>query len=223
MRAQIELPATAISLVLLTSVFVLGIGAADSALSSADRPALEQQAAVGLSEQLTAPTADVTRRANTLDARALANLSVTALESEYGADPDHGIRIRLGGETLIESGDATGGTTIDRLVVVERRTKHTLVPTFEDNRSVTLPQRTSTATVTIDPPTTTTVERLRADDRVLLQNSSGLRGSYRVSLSPFETERLRFEALGPLPPGSVKIIRDRIQTEKQTLGVTVDA
>lgn len=223
MRGQIELPAVAIALVLLTSVLVLGIGAADSALSRADRPALEQQAAVGLSEQLVAPSANVTRRANTFDATALANLSASGLESAYGADPDHSIRIRIGEKTLVESGDPTGGTTIDRLVVVERRTTNTLTPVFDDNRTVTIPQRTSTVAVELDPPASTTVERLRADDRVLLQNASGLRGVYQLSLSPFETEQLRFEALGPLPPGSVEITHDRIRTEKRTLEVTVDA
>ena len=223
MRGQTELPAVAIALVLLTSVLALGMSAADSALSSADRPTLEQQAAVGLSEQLTAPSANVTTRANTFDAAALTNLSVDSLESAYGADPNHDLRIRLDGETLVESGDPTGGTTINRLVIVERCTTTTLVPAFEDNRTVTLPQRTATASVDIDPPATTTVERLWANDRLLLQNSSGLRGVSRISLSPFETERLRFEALGPLPPGAVEITHDRIQTEKQTLEVTVDA
>lgn len=223
MRAQTELPAVAIALVLLTSVLMLGIGAADSALSRADRPSLEQQAAVGLSEQLTAPSTNVTRRANTLDAAVLANLSARSLESEYGADPDHDIRIRVDDETQVESGDPTGGTTIDRLVVVERRSETTLVPTFEDNRTVTLPQRTATAMVEIDPPATTTVERLWANDRLLLQNSSGIRGVSQISLSPFETERLRFEALGPLPPGSIEITHERVQTEKQILEVTVDA
>jgi len=223
MRGQTELPAVGIALVLLTTTLVLGIGAADSALSRADRPALEQQAAVELSEQLTAQRASVTTRPNTLDEATLANLSIDSLESRYGADPAHDIRVRLGGEILVESGNPSGGTTMERLVVVERRTETTLVPDFEDNRTVTLPQRTSTVLVEIDPPSTTTVERLRADDRVLLQNSSGLRGTYQLSLSPFETERLRFEALGPLPTGSVELTYDRIQTEKQTLEVTVNA
>jgi len=222
-RAQTELPAVGIALVLLTSVLVLGIGAADSALSSTERPALEQQAAVGLSEQLTAPSANVTRRANTLDPASLTNLTVGTLESQYGASPDHDIRLRLDGETLLESGDPTGGTTIARLVIVEHRTANTRVPELDGNRTVTLPQRAVAPTVEIDPPANTTVQRVRADDRLLLQNSSGLDGAYDLSLSPFETEQLRFEALGPLPAGSVEITHDRIETEKQTLEVTVDA
>jgi len=223
MRAQAELPAVGIALVLLTSVLVLGVGAADSALSSADRPALERQAAVGLSEQLTAPSATVTERANTLNATTLANLTVSELESEYGASPDHDIRVRLGNETLVESGDPSGGTTIERLVVVERRTANALVPAFEDNRTVTLPHRTATARVEIDPPARTTVERVWADERPLLANSSGLQGTFELTLSPFETEQLRFEALGPLPAGSVEIRHDRLETKKRTLEVTVDA
>jgi hypothetical protein len=222
-RAQTELPAVGIALVLLTSVLVLGIGAADSALSSAERPALEQQAAVGLSEQLTAPGANVTRRANTLDPETLANLSVANLESRYGANPDHEIRVRLDGETLVQSGEPTGGTTIERLVIVEHRTTNTLAPALDDNRTVTLPQRVTSPTVEIDPPPNTTVQRVRADDRLLLQNSSGLDGIYQLSLSPFETEQLRFEGLGPLPVGSVELTHDRIETEKRTLEVTVDA
>lgn len=223
MRAQTELPAVGIALVLLTSVLVLGIGAADSALSSAERPALEQQAAVGLSEQLTAPGANVTRRANTLDPAALANLTVAGLHTQYGANPDHEIRVRLDGETLVQSGDPTGGTTIERLVIVEHRTTNTLVPELDDNRTVTLPQRAVAPTVEIDPPSNTTVQRVRADDRVVLQNSSGIDGVYPLSLSPYETEQLRFDALGPLPVGSVEITHDRIETEKRTLEVTVDA
>ncbi|MXR50714.1 hypothetical protein GRX03_03710 [Halovenus sp. WSH3] len=223
MRAQTELPAVAIALVLLTSVFVLSLGAADSALSSADRPALERQAAVSLSEALTAPGAHVTRRASVLDNRTVANLSVEDLETRYGASPDTDVRIRLGGETLIESGDPTGGTSITRLVVVERRTRNRLVPTFADNRTVTLPQRATAPVVDIDPPRQTTVRRVYADEQILLENRSGIEGVNKLSLSRFETEQLRFEAIGPLPKGSVEITHDRIETEKTTLEVTVDA
>lgn len=222
MRAQTELPAVAIALVLLTSVFVLGMGAADSALSSADRPALEQQAAVSLSDELTAASANVTRRPNVLDRQLITNLTLDDLESEYGVDSSHDVRVRLGAETLVSSGDPTGGTSITRLVVIEHRTQNRLVPVFENNRTVTLPQRATSPTVEIDPPASTTVRRVYANERVLLQNSSGIDGRHQLSLSPFETEQLRFEALGPLPPGSVEIVHDRIETEKTTLEVTVD-
>lgn len=223
MRAQTDLPAVAIALVMLTGVLVLGIGAADSALSSADRPAIEQQAAVGLSDQLTAPSANLTGRANVVRASALDDLDANRLHTRYGANPDHDIRISLDGDVLVETGEPTGGTTIDRLVLVERRTETTLAPDFETNRTVTLPQRATTPTVEIDPPANTTVRRIWANDRLLRQNTSGLVGQFELSLSAYETEQLRFEAVGPLPAGSVELTYDRIETRKATLAVTVDA
>ncbi|WP_436902970.1 DUF7263 family protein [Halovenus halobia] len=223
MRAQTELPAVAIALVLLTGVLVFGVGAADSALSNAERPALEQRAAVSLSEQLTAPSANLTRRANVLDTAALATLDRADLTTHYGAADDHDIRIRLDSTTIVESGTPSGGVTIERLVLVERRTETTLTPALTGNRTVTLPQRATRPTVEIDPPADTTVSRLQVRDRVLLQNSSGLEGTFELSLSPYETTQLRFVALGPLPAGAVALTHDRIQTRKARLEVTVDA
>lgn len=223
MRAQTELPAVAIALVLLTGVLVFGVGAADSALSGADRPALEQRAAISLSEQLTAPSANVTRRANVLDAPALATFDRADLRTHYGAAEDHDIRITLDSTTIVESGTPSGGATIERLVLVERRTETTLTPALAGNRTVTLPQRATRPTVEIDPPAGTTVSRLQVGGRVLLQNSSGLDGTFALSLSPYETTQLRFVALGPLPAGAIEITHDRIETRKARLEVTVDA
>lgn len=223
MRAQTELPAVAIALVLLTGVLVFGVGAADSALSSADRQVLEQRAAVSLSERLTAPSANITSRANVLDATALATLEGEELTSDYGVADDHDIRIRLDSRTLVESGTPSGGATIERLVLVERRTETTLTPALGRNRTVTLPQRATDPTVEIAPPPETTVSRLQVDDRVVIQNDSGLEGTFEVSLSPYETTQLRFVAVGPLPTGSVQITHDRIETRKARLEVTVDA
>jgi len=223
MRAQTELPAVAIALVLLTGVLVFGVGAADSALSGAERPALEQREAVSLSEQLTAPSAAVTERANVLNATTLATLDRADLTTDYGGADGHDIRVRLGSRTLVESGRPSGGATIERLVLVERRTEVTLTPALTDNRTVTLPQRATRPTVEIAPPAETTVSRLQVGDRVLLQNSSGLDGTFELSLSPYETTQLRFVALGPLPAGAVEITHDRIETRKARLEVTVDA
>ena len=222
MRAQTELPAVAIALVLLTGVLVFGIATADSALSGADRPVLEQRGAVSLSEQLTAPSASATQRANVFNATALAALDREDL-THYGAAADHDVRIRLDSTTIVESGTPSSGTTIERLVLVERRTETTLRPALTGNRTVTLPQRATSPTVEIDPPADTTVSRLQAGDRILLQNSSGLEGTFELSLSPYQTTQLRFVALGPLPAGAVEITHDRIETRKARLEVTVDA
>lgn len=223
MRAQTELPALGIALVLLTAVLVLGIGAADSALSTNERSALEQQSAVGLSEQLVADSAPVTARPNVLDADKFEELTATDLETRYGLDPNHDVRIELDGTVIVDAGDPTDGTTITRLVVVEERTANTLVPPFENNRTATIPQRSTDLILEIDPPAGTTIRAVRADDRTVLSNESGLHGTFDVTVSRFETQQLHFESVGPLTAGAVTITHDRIETRKATLGVTVDA
>lgn len=222
-RAQTELPAVGIAFALLTVVLVLGIGAANTALSAAEQPAVEQQAAVGLSERLTADSASVTTRPNALDPAALENLTTATLESEYGHVPGHDVRIELDGETVVESGNPFGGTTIDRLVVLENRTGRTLEPAFENARTVTLPRRTPRATVDIDPPPGTRVRSVRADGRVLLWNEGGLDGTFELSLSRFGTQTLWFETAGLLSEGDVTIRYYPAETRKATLSVTVDA
>lgn len=222
-RAQTELPAIAIAFVLLTAVLVLSIAAANTALSSAERPAVEQQAAVGLSEQLTAESAAVTTRPNVLDPDAVTDLTASDLESTYGLLPAHDVRVQLDGETIVESGDPSGGTTIDRLVVLESRSEQTLEPSFEGSRSVTLPRRTPSATIDIDTAAETKIRSVRANNRVLLWNDSGLDGEFELSLSRFETQRLSFEAAGLLSDGSVTVTYYPAETRKATLTVTIDA
>lgn len=222
-RAQTELPALAVALVLLTTVLLFGLGAADGALSSAERPSLERQAAVGLSERLTAPSAPVAVRANVLDPAALSALDRGTLESTYGVSPEHDVSVTLDGETVVGSGTPVQGTSIDRLVLLERRSERTIVPEFESDRSVTLPRRTPNATLDIDPPAGVVVRSVRANDRVLLWNESGLRGEFTVSLSRLETKRLSFEVAGVLSEGDVEITYYPAETRKATLSVIVDA
>lgn len=221
-RAQTELPALGIAFVLLTTVLVLGLGVANSALSSAERPAVEQQAAVGLSESLTADSAPVTARENVIDPDVLAALTTAELESVYGLAPEHDIRVQVDGETFVESGDPTGGTTIDRLVVLETRTRQTLEPSFEASRAVTLPRRTPRVTIDIDPPPETVIRSVRANGRVVLRNLSGLDGEFEVPLSRLETQRLSFETAGALSEGDVTVTYYPAATRKTTLSVTID-
>jgi len=222
-RGQTELPALAVALVLLTTVLLFGLGAADGALSSAERPAVERQAAVGLSEGLTAPGAPVAVRANVLDPTALSALERDDLESVYGLSPDHDVSVSLDGESIVGDRSLTGGTSIDRLVLVERRSERTIVPEFANDRSVTLPRRTPNATLDIDPSAGVVVRSVRANDRVLLWNESGLRGEFTVSLSRLETKRLSFEAAGVLSEGDVEVTYYPAKTRKRTLSVIVDA
>lgn len=223
MRGQTELPAIAIAFVLLTGTVVLGVSVANSALVSAERPALEQQTATGLSERLVSEEAPHTVRENVFDDEAVPALDESTLSEYYDLPPDSDVRIRLDGDVLASTGDVTGGTTVSRIVLVERRSHETVQPDFETRRTVVLPRRTSNVTLTIEPPTGTTVRTVLANDRVLLANESGIEGTVEAEISPFETTQIAFGTVGPLTEDSVRIEYAPPETRKAILEVTVDA
>lgn len=222
MRAQTELVALGVAFVLLTGTVVAGVVLANGALASAERDALERQTATALSERLVSGDATHAPRENVLSSERF-GLDETTLRERYNVPAGTDVRISLGGEQIVETGPVTDGTTVERLVLVERRTTEQLQPDFDNSRTVTLPRRTSNARLTIDPPEQTTVERVRANGRVVLSNESGLEGTLEVSLSPFETTTLSFETVGVLEEGSVLVEYEPPETHKETLRVTVDA
>lgn len=223
MRAQTELPALGIAFVLLTGVVVLGVSVADSSFASAERPAVEQQTATSLSERLVSERGRLTTRANVLDAESLTALDESTLREQYGVPADADVRIRLDGDDIVTTGDVTDGTTVERIVLVERRTERTIRPDFDSRRTVVLPRRSSNVTLTIAPQSGTSVRRVLANDRVVLANGSGLTGTFEADISSLATTRLRFEAVGPLAAGSVRIVYAPSETTKALLAVTVDA
>jgi len=221
MRAQVELPTLGIAFVLLTAALVLGLGAASNALIAAERPAMERQTAVGLSDRLVSEDATLTARENVLRADGVEEMNVSTLR-EYGLPADAHAEIRLGGETIATAGDPTGGTTIERVVLVENRTTETLNPEFDDSRQVTLPRRSANVTVAISPPNATVVRSVRANGETLLRNESGLDGRFALAVSRLETTTLQFETAGPLDADSVEIGYETAETRKAILAVTVD-
>lgn len=223
MRAQTDLPALGLAFVLLTSVVVLGVTVANSSLASAERPALERQTATSLSDRLVSADAPLTTRANVLTADGLAELDVSTLHDQYELGADTAVRIRLDGDTIATTGNVTHGTTVERIVLIENRTERTIQPEFDNSRTAILPRRTSNVRLTITPQSGTTVRSVLANGRVLLTNSSGLEGTFTVTLSPLETTQLRFETVGPLVEGSVELTYGPPETHKAVLEVTVDA
>lgn len=223
MRGQTELLAIGIAFVLLTGTVVAGVVLANSALTSAERPAIEQQTATTLSERLVSETAPQTVRENVLRDGEIATLDEDTLRSEYNLPDEADVKVSIDGETVVETGPVTEGTTVERIVLVERRTSEELRPDFDNTRTVTLPRRTPNATLSIDPPAGTSVERVYANERVVLSNETGLLGSFDVSLSSLETTTLRFEVVGFFDDESVRIEYEPPETTKATLQVTVDA
>lgn len=221
MRAQANLPALAIALLALTATAGLALAVADQAFTGADRDPGQRRVAVELADRVVAADSPTTDRGNVLNASTLATLDSRSLRRAFPVIGDADVRVRLDDRTVVERGDPTQGTTIRRVVLVQRRQTVTLDPRLPDNET-TLPRRTRRMTVALDPPGTTTVHTVRANDRVVLHDPSGLDGEYTVHVSRFETITLAFETTGPLPPGSVSLTYFPARTTKAVLEVTVD-
>jgi len=219
MRGQTELVALGVAFVVLTGATVAGVVFAHSSLATAERDSLEQQTAKALSERLVSAQASHTARENVLINDTLSTLDETTRRKRYNVPEEAEIRLVLGDGTVVRTGPTTEGTTVERLVLVEERTTKQLPPEFDSSRTTTLPRRTSTVRLTITPSAGTTVERVFANSRVVLSNASGLRGSFNVSLSSFETATLRFDAVGALDSGSVTIAYEPTETGTHTITV----
>ena len=217
-RGQTTLPAVAVALVVLTVVTALGLFVADSAIVGADRTPGERRVAAVTAAQLVAADGPLAVRANVLNQSAVTEFDAAALGNLTG--PGYGATVTLDGATVAATDAAAGGTTIRRLVLVETTTAERIEP---DGTSVTLPRRARNVTLTLSPPDGTTVSTVRANDRVLLHNDSGLAGSFEVALSGYETTELRFQTAGTLPDGAIAVEYEAPATTKATLAVTVDA
>jgi hypothetical protein len=221
-RAQANLVALGIALLSLTAVLGVALVVAEGALTGADRDPGERRLAVSLSNRLVAADGPLTTSANVLDADSLDALDAAVLAAEFPVVAGQDVRIRVDDATVVQTGPVEGGTTVRRIVLLERSESVSLTPALDDGR-VTLPRRTDRVRLDIDPPTGTVVTTVRANGRVVSHNASGLGGTLTVPLSRFETTTLRFDASGPLPTGSVELTYFPTRTSKALLVVTVDA
>lgn len=223
-RAQANMPALLLALLALSTVAGVGLLVADDAVGSATREGGERRVAVGLSERIVSADGPLAVRGNVLDGRAVASLTAGEFESQYPVSQDRAVRVTLDGDPVVSTGEIEDGTTIRRIVLVERRDRVTRTPSLGTNReqSVTLPRRTPNATLTLSPPNGTTVSTVRANGRTVLHNESGIEGTETVDLSRFETATLTFESSDRLPEGSVTVTYYPSRTRKAVLGVTVD-
>jgi len=189
---------------------------ADSAITGADRTPEERRLAAATAGRLVVADGPVSVRANVLDESALATFDAAQLRTLTGSAA---AEVAINGTAVAATGDASGGTTIRRLVLVETTDERRLEP---DGTRVTLPRRASDVTLTLTPPNGTTVSTVRANDRVLLHNDSGLRGTFEMAVPSYETTELRIQAVGGLSDGDVVVEYDAPTTTKATLAVTVD-
>lgn len=216
-----NLPALAVALLVVTTTAGLAFALADDAFASSTRDT-DAASATMLSERLVSERSPLTSRPNVLNRSAVAGFDAEALTRSFPMAADVAVRIRLDDDTVAERGDPRGGAAVERVVLVERRDRVTLEPTLATNR-VTLPRRTTAATLRLDPPDGTVVSTVRANDRVLLHDPSGLDGTYDLHLRRYATITLGFDADGPLREGNVTVTYRATETTKALLEVTVDA
>ncbi|WP_262175412.1 DUF7263 family protein [Haloarcula laminariae] len=219
-RAQTTLPAVAVALVLLTLVTALGLGLADSAIAGAERTPNERRVATATADRLVAADGPVAQRANVLNGSRVDAFDGAALHEAAPATESYAVAVRLGGDSVATTGEAAGGTTIHRLVLVARTETRTVEP---ESRRVTLPRRATGATVTFSPGNGTAVRTMRVNGQVRLHNDSGLRGTFEIGLTPYRTTRIALQTPGRLRSGAVEIAYETPRTTKTTLSVTVDA
>lgn len=215
MRGQANLPALAVALLVVTTTTGLALSLADSGFADARRDAAERRVAVALAERLVAAESPLTDRASVLNGSATDRLADLG---DFPAVGDRDYRVRLGDDVLASRGDPTGGATVRRIVLVQRRQAVTMDDPFTDGRA-TLPRRTRR--VTVDVSADRRVRTVRANGRVVLRDPSGLEGEFTVRVSRFETTILGVDADGPLEAGDVTVTYYPARTTKATLEVTV--
>lgn len=222
-RAQANLIALVAGLVVLTATTALALTLAGAAFDGADRSVEDRQIATALSERLVAQESPLTDRANVLDRTVVEQLDAPTLDSTFPVAQDRAVRIRLDEHTILERGNPTGGATIRRIVLVSDPDPATIEPRLTDANGyeTTIPRRTTQLALTIDPPDGTTVSAVRANDRVVLLNESGLDGTFAIEVSRFETITLSFEVDGALDRGDVTFTYYPAETTKGLLEVTV--
>ncbi|MFB6311440.1 MAG: hypothetical protein ABEH64_09715 [Salinirussus sp.] len=221
MRAQTSLPAVGLALVVLLAATTAVVAVADEQLRSQMAPSLERADAAAVADALIQESSPLTRRENVLNEKNLDALDAEALVAQFGLDPTNGARITLEDRVLAERGRAAGGSTINRIVLIERRTQRTLEPPFRAGPVVTLPRRSPNVTLRITPGGNRTVNRVRANNRIILANSTGLSGHYTAAVSRHRTITLRFEGGNSLKRGDVGVTYYPARTRKARLTVTV--
>lgn len=226
MRAQANLPVLAVALVLLTTVTAVSVALADGALTGADRDPVDRRVASAVADRLVAADSAVTERPNVLNATRVGSLDTERLDGLVPPARNASVRVRLGDRTLVERGSPSGGVTVRRVVLVAEREATTRTLDLAESTTLTLPRRTSRVAVAVDSANGTTVETVRANDRVVLHDDDGLGeaadGDVEVRTSRFETTRLAF-ATTENPQGTVTVTFYPTETTKAVLEVTANA
>jgi uncharacterized membrane protein len=223
-RGQANLPVLAVALVVLTSATAVSVALADGALGSADRDPADRRVANAVAERLTAADSSVAARANVLNETAIDSLDSATLSNLSRPARNAAVRVRLADRTLVDRGTVSNGVTVRRVVLVSNRTSERRTLDLSTATTVTLPRRTNRVRLDVDTGPGTTVETVRANDRVVLHDDDGLAdgGTTTIRTSRYETTTLTFETSGRRR-GAVTVTYYPAETTKAVLAVTADA
>ncbi|SDZ92319.1 hypothetical protein SAMN04488065_1242 [Haloplanus vescus] len=222
MRAQTNLFALVVALLLLTGVTVIGVSVADAALTDATGDPRDRHAATAVADRLVAADAPVTVRANALDSEAVDTLDASLVETLAPPAADADFRITLDGAPVVERGSPDNGVTVRRsVVVVNRSARSRAAVDVARESTVSVPQGVGRVAVSVDPGSNGTITTVRANDRVVLHDDTGLDTNATVHLSRYASTPLRVEATENAT-GRVTVTYRRQTNEPRVLRVTVD-
>lgn len=223
-RSQANLVSLAVALLLLVAAGGTALAIAHGALAAAERDAAERNAATDLADQFVSPGASHVRRRNVLDWNETGALTGEELESTVPAIENRSFRVRIDDRTLLERGDPTDGTTVERLVVsaVDDTREYRL--DLEEDDAVTIPRRTEELRFEVESRNETNVSTIRVNDRVVLHDPDGLDGTAAVPVPWTATIRITVDATAPdatVPDATVVVTASSATTAKGRLEVTV--
>lgn len=183
----------------------------------------ERAVAIQASDRLVAAGGSIGEAPNVVNVSELAALSAADLR-QIGASDRFAMAVAVDGTRVASVGDPGEGHVVRRIALVQSSERAERTPTIVggNDPSLTVPVRTETVELTIDPPVNTTVTEVRSDGRVVLADPAGLDGTYDVETSRFRTLAFEFETSGPLATGDVTVAYRSTERERVILAVTVD-
>jgi hypothetical protein len=224
-RGQATLLATAVAVIVLVGATALGVALADGALRDADRNPMERRAATTLADRLTTANA-TSHRDGVVRADRVQNLTAADLERLAPPVAARDVRVRIDGETVVESPDAAGGTTVRRAVRVGREQRAEQQVDLQADHNLTVPAGVEQVRVHVTTGENTTVPTVRADGRPVLHALDGVEGGTTVPVAAADPTRLRFAAETETESGTVRgqarVTYVRVDAEPAVLEVTVD-
>lgn len=202
------------ALVGLTLLLAGSLVVVEGIFTGAEHDAGERATALTVSEGLV--DGEHAKRSNVLSPASVDEINTETLR-ELGADERHAIGVRIDGESVAAVGDPTDGTTVRRIVMLERTERVEEHPGSDD---VTLPSGVDSATVRVDSGSRATIETVRVDGRVVLHDPGGLDGRFTVDVPRQENATMSVEADDRLTEDEIVVTYEHPTREPAVLAVT---